>query len=47
VSMNRQGWLTRTAATRVQGQSEIETPLTPTPLTPSRETMNPEVRRAN
>jgi hyaluronan synthase len=44
VSMNRQGWLTRTAATGVQGQSEIETP--PTPTT-SRSTMNPEVRRAN
>jgi hyaluronan synthase len=43
-SMNRQGWLTRTAATRVQGQSEIETPSTPTT---SRSTMNPEVRRAN
>jgi hypothetical protein len=26
ISMNRQGWLTRTAAGRVQGQSEITAP---------------------
>jgi cellulose synthase/poly-beta-1,6-N-acetylglucosamine synthase-like glycosyltransferase len=38
VSMNRQGWLTRTPAGRVQGQSEIAAPASPSTTT------NPEVR---
>jgi hyaluronan synthase len=44
ISMNRQGWLTRNAAGRVQGQREITAPApsTTTTTTPT----NPEVRRA-
>jgi cellulose synthase/poly-beta-1,6-N-acetylglucosamine synthase-like glycosyltransferase len=45
LSMNRQGWLTRTSAGRVQGQSEIAAPATRT--TSPVLTTNPEVRHAN
>jgi hyaluronan synthase len=43
-SMNRHGWLTRTAAGRVQGQREIAAPAAPTTITTT--TTNPEVRHA-
>jgi hyaluronan synthase len=42
ISMNRQGWLTRNAAGRVQGQREITAPAPSTTTTPT----SPEVRRA-
>ena len=44
VSMNRQGWLTRNDAGRVQGQTEIAATATPTTSTA---TTDPEVRHAN
>ena len=44
ITMNRQGWLTRTASGRVQGQSEITVPTGPTAVTPS---ATPEMRHAN
>jgi cellulose synthase/poly-beta-1,6-N-acetylglucosamine synthase-like glycosyltransferase len=43
MSMNRQGWLTRTPAGRVQGQREIAAPASPATSTTS---TNPEVRHA-
>jgi cellulose synthase/poly-beta-1,6-N-acetylglucosamine synthase-like glycosyltransferase len=50
VSMNRQGWLTRNNAGRVQGQTEITataTPRTSVAPTISTATTDPEVRHAN
>jgi hyaluronan synthase len=51
ISMNRQGWLTRTAAGRVQGQREIAAPATLAPSTTTTTTTtttptDPEVRHA-